>query len=83
MNFLYTNSYNKAQELPSTEDLVKMKTFTEKQMQVLTKKLVRKPNHKDWRKLSEVVLTRLIVFNKRRASEPAKLELSQYQHRPN
>jgi hypothetical protein len=40
------------------------------------------PFYKYWRALSEIVLTRLLVFNKRMASEPAKLLLSQYVNRP-
>jgi len=79
---LKTSSYNKPVELPTTSDLMKLKAYAEEQMNLLTEKLKEEPQYQHWRKLSEVVLTRLLVFNKRRASEPAKLELSEYVNRP-
>ena len=78
-----TKMYNKPDELPSTEDLMKLKQYTEKRLDDLSKQLTVEPSFSAWRELSEIVLTRLLVFNKRRASEPAKLELSQFQNRPN
>lgn len=78
-----TNTYNKPDELPSTEDLIKLKNYTEKRLIDLGKQLKINPTYELWRSLSEVVLTRLLVFNKRRASEPAKLELLQFKNRPN
>jgi len=70
-------------ELPSTGDLVKLKEFTDRQISSLSDQLKQSPNYNCWRQLSESVLARLVVFNKRRASELAKLELSQYLNRPN
>lgn len=83
LSTLKLKSYKKPDELPTTEDLMKLKAYTEKQLKELTNQLKSQPSYSIWRKLSEVVLTRLLVFNKRRASEPAKLELSQYLSRPN
>ena len=82
LSTLKTSKYNKAEELPTTEDLVKLKNFTEQQMETLSQEVRRNPAYKTWKNLAEMVLTRLIVFNKRRASEPAKLELKQYLERP-
>ena len=79
---LKTASYNKPVELPSTSDLMKLKAYTEENMKHLTEKLKKQPQKQHWRALAEIVLTRLLVFNKRRASEPAKVELSQYVNRP-
>lgn len=76
------NTYNRADELPTTDDLVKLKEYTEKQLNELSEILAAEPSYKYWRALSELVLTRLLVFNKRRASQPAKLLLSQYINRP-
>ena len=80
---LKTQNYSKPVELPSTGDLVKLKEFTDRQISSLSDQLIQSPNYNCWRPLSEAVLARLVVFNKRRASEPAKLELSQYLNRPN
>jgi len=75
--------YNAPEELPSTKDLLKLKTYIDEKLESLANQLKCEPKYETWRRLSEVVLTRLLVFNKRRASEPAKLELSQYMNRPN
>ena len=79
---LKSKTYNKPVELPTTDDLTKLKKFTEEKMHNLVKQLKTAPYYGTWRQLSEVVLTRLVVFNKRRANEPAKLLLSQYNNRP-
>lgn len=79
---LKTRHYNKLDELPSTEDLIKLKSYTDEQISSLTNLLKCESSYNSWRSLSEVVLVRLLVFNKRRASEPAKLELLQYVNRP-
>ena len=77
-----SNTYNKPDELPSMEDLVKLKQYSENRLEELTKQLQMEPSYPVWRALSETVLTRLVVFNKRRGSEPAKLLLSEYVNRP-
>ena len=76
-------TYNKADELPSTEDLLKLKEHTDKRLHDLTEQLQEERSYAVWRALSETVLVRLIVFNKRRAGEPAKLLVSQFVNRPN
>jgi hypothetical protein len=80
---LRIRNYNTPVELPSTSDLMKLKAYREEQLKKYTLKLKLEPEYKYWRSLAEVVLTRLVVFNKRRASEPAKLEFAQYLSRPN
>ena len=76
-----SNTYNKPDELPSMEDLVKLKQYSENRLEELTKQLQMEPSYPVWRALSETVLTRLF-FNKCRGSEPAKLLLSEYINRP-
>ena len=83
LSSLKMNKYNKVDELPTTADLLKMKKHTEVQIKTLSDALKKNPNYTNWKKLSEMVLTRLIIFNKRRASEPAKMEVSQYVQRLN
>ena len=75
--------YNKPDILPTTDDLLKLKQYTERRLDELTNQLAVEPCHVVWRMLSEVVLACLLVFNKRRASEPAKMLLSQFVNRPN
>jgi hypothetical protein len=59
-------TYNRPDEIPSTEDLLKSKQHTELRLEELTKQLEVEPSYVTWRALSEVVLARLVVFNKRR-----------------
>ena len=79
---LKTKHYNKPVELPSTSDLIKLKSYTEKQLDKYVKLLKKQPSYEYWRSLAELVLTRLVIFNKLRATEPAKLELSHYFNKP-
>jgi len=69
-------TYNKAEELPSTDDLVKLKKFTEQKLADLSKQLKNEATYKVWRSLAETVLAQLVVF------EPAKMLLSHYVERP-
>ena len=40
------------------------------------------PNLDIWRKLAEIVVTRIIMFNKRRCNEASKVKIKQYKGRP-
>jgi len=70
-------------ELPSTSDLVKLKDYCHSRMLVLTDMLQERTcDYSIWRELAEVVMARLVVFNKRRGSELAKLHVSDFLQRP-
>ena len=72
------------QTLPSTADLVKLRNYLENGIKQGVQKLSdQEANYSTWRNLSELALSRLIIFNKRRGGEASKLLLSAYQHRPN
>ena len=74
--------YNKPDELPNTDHLLKLKKYSENKLQELTEQVTSDPSYSAWRELAEVALARLVVFNRRRANEPASLLLSQYLARP-
>ena len=74
---------NKVQELPDRQDLDKLKEYQTKQLQLLTDTMKTSPNYDTWRELSELTLSRMTLFNKRRGGEAAQLLLSQYVDRPN
>ena len=70
-------------ELPSTSDLVKLKEYCKKRIYELTNQLKSGcDKYEIWRELAEVVMARLVAFNKRRGSEPAKLLLADVVNRP-
>ena len=82
MATLQQRKHNKPLELPVTDDLVKLKQYQTQQIAELTSQLQRSPCHSTWRQLSDIVLSRLITFNKRRGGEAARLLLKTYTDRP-
>ena len=75
---LENNKFNKVIEFPVTSDLLKVKDYLEKEIKDLTDKLKENSDLDTWRKLSEVCVTRLITFNKRRSAEPATLLIERF-----
>jgi len=73
---------NKVQNLPTTDDLKRLKEYQEHRMQVLVGNLKQCPTYDSWRELSEHALTRVTLFNKRRGGEASQLLVSQYEGRP-
>ena len=70
------NRFNKIELLPFTEDLLKVRAYLKSQIPLLRKELVDKPEVESWRKLAEVVGTRLTIFNRRRGNEVYNLLIS-------
>lgn len=75
---LNDRKHNQPELLPVTNDLKKPKIIA------LTSELqgTNRPLQQNWRDLSEMVLNRLILFNKRRGGETAKLHVETYINRP-
>ena len=74
--------YNNPELLPLTSDLVKLKEYQTTQIALLSVKLEQSPSCGTWRSLMEQVYTRLVIFNKRRCGETAKLLLNAFLNRP-
>lgn len=74
---------NRVTELPEREDLDKLKEYQNKEMKLCMEKMKECPNYETWRHLSEITLSRVTLFNKRRGGEAAQLLVSQYVNRPN
>lgn len=74
---------NKAEELPSREDLDKLKEFQACRMHRLNKELLQCPSYESWRELCKLTLSRVTLFNKRRGGEASQLLVSHYLNRPN
>ncbi|PIK38798.1 hypothetical protein BSL78_24353 [Apostichopus japonicus] len=73
----------KVVSLPSVSDLKKVSEHTRSQIKSLTSKLMSaKPEFRDYRLLQKMTLARLIVFNKRRPAEMAKLPVASILNRP-
>jgi hypothetical protein len=74
--------YNNPDVLPLTDDLLKLKQYQEKMLSTLTTSLAETPAYTTWRQLMEIVYTRVVIFNKRRCGETAKLLSSAFENRP-
>ncbi|KAG9268080.1 hypothetical protein AMEX_G18978 [Astyanax mexicanus] len=81
LNTLKTAKWNKDELIPLTEDIMKL----QKHLKVLEKDaldgLSAAPNVSDWTKLSQSLLTQIILFNRRREGEASKLLMATYQTR--
>ena len=76
-----TNKFEKVQLLPVTEDLLKIREYLKVAIRTQTNQLISSVNLKNWRKLAEILATRLTIFNRRRASEVFNLLLTRYNDR--
>ncbi|XP_066927736.1 uncharacterized protein [Clytia hemisphaerica] len=79
MDTLNDKKDNKPEELPLPSDLDKLKEFLFKEIEELTvgdEEMLRSK----WSRLQRATVARLITFNARRGSEPAKLKLIQYEN---
>ena len=72
---LKTNKFNKEEALPLTEDLVLLKTFLVKNINLLNSSISKETPYAVYRSLLEYTLVRIILFNERRSSEVAMLLL--------
>ncbi|XP_021361550.1 uncharacterized protein LOC110455631 [Mizuhopecten yessoensis] len=74
--------FNKETILPLTADLQKLTKYLEEETTAMTTKILNHKSAELWRKLAELTLTRLILFNKRRAEEPAQMLVERFKQRP-
>ena len=82
-NTMAENNYNKVEVLPITEDLLLLRQYTITKLRELTEVLNRdKTNTEAYRELEEVTVTRIVVINRRRSTEGAKITLDQFENRP-
>ena len=74
---LNDRKHNQPELLPVTNDFKKLKEFITSKIIALASELqgTNRPLQQTWRDLSEMVLNRLILFNKRRGGETAKLHV--------
>ena len=81
---LYTLSkqkQNKPDLLPCTDDMIKLVQYLKTHMSKLGEQLNDEARSHSWHELCELALTRVIIFNKRRAGEVSKMTLEAYQNR--
>lgn len=69
--------------LPLTEDLRQLREYQMKVMKQCIDQIQEIPMYSIWRKLAQLTMTRMIIFNKRRGGEVSRLLLQTYNTRPN
>ncbi|XP_020601654.1 uncharacterized protein LOC110040732 isoform X3 [Orbicella faveolata] len=84
MTTLNDRRHNQPNLLPVTSDLRTLKEYITLKIVSLSSQLqyASIPDVRTWRELSKMVLNRLILFNKRRGGEAARLEVETYTNRP-
>jgi hypothetical protein len=70
---VHTRKYNKTQFIPLVADNQKLTSFLEEKSRSLVLQLNSGPDAGTWQELCEVVLTPLVLFNRRRASDTERL----------
>lgn len=79
LSTLYSRKQNAEDLLPITGDLLKLNNFLDTGINNIMENL----SSTNYTKLVSMTLARIIMFNKRRSGEAAKMTLSQYSKRPN
>ena len=69
--------------LPLTDDLRQLREYQMKVMKQCIDQIQEIPKYSTWRKLAQLTMTRMIIFNKRRGGEVSRMLLQTYNTRPN
>ena len=68
--------------IPLTEDLQRFRSYLVRNIGQVSRRLKKHHSPQDWVLLAKLVLSRLILFNKRRRAEVRELKVSEYLARP-
>ncbi|KAF5281925.1 hypothetical protein FQR65_LT14451 [Abscondita terminalis] len=79
---LYRKKLNVPQLLPITDDLRKLNCYIDCKIEELKLKILEDCNWNHFNRLATLTLSRIILFNKRRAGEASKMTVEQYCSRP-
>lgn len=82
LSTLYRRKINATELLPITSDLVKLSKYIDDSILTTKLKLENERSNATWTKLAILVLARIILFNKRRSGEAARMKMSDYISRP-
>jgi len=74
---------NKIPAIPITQDLIKVRTYIQAEVSQAMCRLQRDQQATDWTWSAKLVMTRLIMFNKRRRAEVKDMTVADYVERPN
>ncbi|KAJ8286468.1 hypothetical protein GJAV_G00039570 [Gymnothorax javanicus] len=75
------SKWNKTDMIPLTKDVMKLLKFLKSMEEEAKERLSAGPDPKEYRKLSESVLSQIVLFNRRRQGEAARMLLMTYRDR--
>ncbi|XP_031144240.1 uncharacterized protein LOC116042262 isoform X1 [Sander lucioperca] len=76
---LEENKWNKKEMIPLTEDVIQLQKYLKSMEKNAREKLMEGPDPKAYSMLSETILSQIILFNRRRQGEAAKMLLETYE----
>ncbi|KAG5892254.1 hypothetical protein JTB14_014624 [Gonioctena quinquepunctata] len=79
---LQSRKLNAVDLLPVTGDLIKLSKFLESMIEETKNDMRREKSFANWSKLASLTLSRIILFNKRRSGEAARMKVENYTNRP-
>lgn len=79
---LHSKKLNNTELLPITSDLLILSKFLEKEIKSTREELEQNCSTSLWTTLASLTLTRIVLFNKRRSGEAARMTVQQYSSRP-
>ncbi|CAH1163346.1 unnamed protein product, partial [Phaedon cochleariae] len=79
---LQSRKLNSVDLLPITGDLIKLSKFLEFMIGETKNDMKREKSFQNWSKLASLTLSRIILFNKRRSGEAARMRVENYTNRP-
>ncbi|KAK4879730.1 hypothetical protein RN001_007876 [Aquatica leii] len=84
LNTLHTRKFNCTQLLPITSDLIKLNNYLECEMKKHKTEIEKtyQPSLSCWSRFASLMLSKIVVFNKRRSGETSRMTLEQYSMRP-
>lgn len=75
----YQAKLNKMSKLPSKEDILKLSDGISREFEQALAALEREPFIENWRRFAEILLAKIVFFNKRRAGEASRMKITDYQ----
>ncbi|KAK9688430.1 hypothetical protein QE152_g35338 [Popillia japonica] len=84
LNTLHVRKFNCTQLLPITSDLIKLNNYLEAEIKKYKAEIEKmyQPSPSCWSRFATVLLSKIVVFNKRRSGETSRMTLEQYSMRP-
>lgn len=84
LNTLHVRKFNCTQLLPITSDLIKLNNYLESEIKKYITEIEKtcQPTPSYWSRFAALLLSKIVMFNKRRSGETSRMTIDQYSMRP-